>query len=134
MRTAAERLTEWRSEMTVTGGRVGLAEEVLWLCARLDEAEQRAWDALAALPSLPGPPIVVVAVDAPGAETALAESEPVTMAADVTCNCVQALVDEQAEDEGLWFEAETAAEAYLQQELRCLHRVIEAHRTDRAHG
>ena len=32
---------------------------------------------------------------------------------------------EQAEDEGLWFEAETAPEAYLQQELRRLHAVIE---------
>jgi hypothetical protein len=28
------------------------------------------------------------------------------------------LVDEQAEDEGLWFIASTAPEAYLQQELR----------------
>lgn len=36
-----------------------------------------------------------------------------------------ALVDEQAEDEGLWFIARTAPEAYLQQELRRLHAVIE---------
>lgn len=35
------------------------------------------------------------------------------------------LVDEQAEDEGLWFIAETAAEAYLQQELRRLHAAVE---------
>ena len=35
-------------------------------------------------------------------------------------------VDAQAEDEGLWFVAETAAEAYLQQELRKLHAQIEA--------
>ena len=35
------------------------------------------------------------------------------------------LVDEQAEDEGLWFVAETAAEAYLQQELRRLHAAVE---------
>ena len=35
------------------------------------------------------------------------------------------LVDQQAEDEGLWFEALTAPEAYLQQELRKLHAVIE---------
>ena len=35
-------------------------------------------------------------------------------------------VDEQAEDEGLWFVAATAPEAYLQQELRQLHAVIEA--------
>jgi hypothetical protein len=36
------------------------------------------------------------------------------------------LVNEQAEDEGLWFVAATAAEAYLQQELRKLHAAIEA--------
>ena len=36
------------------------------------------------------------------------------------------LVKEQAEDEGLWFEAQTAPEAYLMQELRRLHAVIES--------
>ena len=35
------------------------------------------------------------------------------------------MVDEQALDDGLWFVAETAAEAYLQQELRALHACIE---------
>ena len=35
------------------------------------------------------------------------------------------LVDKQAEDEGLWFEALTAPEAYLQQELRKLHAAVE---------
>jgi hypothetical protein len=40
-------------------------------------------------------------------------------------NAIQELVDKQADDEGLWFEAETAAEAYLQQELRKLHAAIE---------
>jgi hypothetical protein len=39
---------------------------------------------------------------------------------------VRALVSEQAKDPGLWFEAETAAEGYLQQELRKLHAAIEA--------
>lgn len=38
---------------------------------------------------------------------------------------LQALVDEQAKDDGLWFEALTAPEAYLQQELRRLHKAIE---------
>lgn len=38
---------------------------------------------------------------------------------------IRAVVDEQAEDEGLWFEAQTAPEAYLQSELRRLHEVIE---------
>jgi hypothetical protein len=43
---------------------------------------------------------------------------------------VLALVAEQAEDEGLWFIAQTAAEAYLQQELRRLHAAIEEGRSD----
>lgn len=38
---------------------------------------------------------------------------------------IKAVVDEQAKDDGLWFFAETCAEAYLQQELRRLHAVIE---------
>lgn len=38
------------------------------------------------------------------------------------------LVEEQAKDEGLWFVAETAPEAYLQKALRNLHRVVEAER------
>ena len=40
-------------------------------------------------------------------------------------NPAQRVVDEQAEDEGLWFRAQTAAEAYLQQELRRLHAAVE---------
>lgn len=35
------------------------------------------------------------------------------------------LVAKQAEDEGLWFQAKTAPEAYLQQELRKLHAAVE---------
>ena len=38
---------------------------------------------------------------------------------------IRQVVDEQAENEGLWFEAQTAPEAYLQFELRRLHKVIE---------
>jgi len=37
----------------------------------------------------------------------------------------RAIMDEQAEDEGLWFRAETATEAYLQHALRRLHAAIE---------
>ena len=37
----------------------------------------------------------------------------------------KALVEEQAEDWGLWFIARTAPEAYLQEALRRLHKVIE---------
>ena len=36
------------------------------------------------------------------------------------------MVREQAEDDGLWFEAATAAEGYLQQELRKLHAAVES--------
>ena len=36
------------------------------------------------------------------------------------------MVAEQAKDEGLWFVARTAPEAYLQQELRRLHGLIES--------
>ena len=39
---------------------------------------------------------------------------------------LRTLVDRQAEDEGLWFDAATAPEAYLQQELRRLHAAVEA--------
>lgn len=35
---------------------------------------------------------------------------------------LRALVEAQAEDDGLWFIARTAPEAYLQQELRRLHK------------
>jgi len=40
------------------------------------------------------------------------------------------VVDEQAEDEGLWFIAMTAPEAYLQQELRRLHAAVESSQED----
>lgn len=38
---------------------------------------------------------------------------------------IRAVVDEQAEDEGLWFVGRTAPEDYLQAALRRLHEVIE---------
>jgi hypothetical protein len=40
-------------------------------------------------------------------------------------NQLGAVVDAQAEDDGLWFLAQTAPEAYLQQELRKLHAMVE---------
>lgn len=49
---------------------------------------------------------------------------------DNFCQGCQLMVDEQAEDEGLWFQAKTAPEAYLQQELRKLHRCIEQTRRE----
>lgn len=39
---------------------------------------------------------------------------------------LQALVDEQAEDAGLWFFAVTASETYLQHGLRKLHAAVES--------
>jgi len=42
---------------------------------------------------------------------------------------IRKLVNTQAEDEGLWFDAETAPEAYLQHHIRILHALIE-HYTD----
>lgn len=47
------------------------------------------------------------------------------LAMALTLADLQKIVDEQAEDEGLWFIAETAPEGYLQQELRRLHAAIE---------
>jgi len=38
---------------------------------------------------------------------------------------IKVVVAAQADDDGLWFEAGTCAEAYLQQALRRLHAVIE---------
>ena len=40
-------------------------------------------------------------------------------------SALQAIVNEQAENEGLWFIAKYATEAYLQSELRRLHEAIE---------
>jgi hypothetical protein len=47
-------------------------------------------------------------------------------AVDAGAKAARTLVNEQAEDEGLWFQARTAPEAYLQQELRRLHTAVEA--------
>ena len=38
---------------------------------------------------------------------------------------LKAFVSKQAEDDGLWFDSEDIATAYIQQELRNLHREIE---------
>ena len=38
---------------------------------------------------------------------------------------IEVVVDQQANDEGLWCEAETCAEGYIQQALRRLHAAIE---------
>lgn len=46
----------------------------------------------------------------------------------IMANDISVLVDHQANDEGLWFVAKTAPEAYLQQALRRLHAAIEKQR------
>jgi hypothetical protein len=38
---------------------------------------------------------------------------------------IEQFVANQANDEGLWFVAQTGAEGYLQQELRSLHKAVE---------
>lgn len=43
---------------------------------------------------------------------------------------IRKLVDEQAEDAGLWFVAQTAPEAYIQMHLRRLHALIEHYTCD----
>ena len=45
---------------------------------------------------------------------------------------ISAVVDKQAKDEGLWIRSSSIVEAYLQQELRYLHAVIEVE-TKRTH-
>lgn len=44
---------------------------------------------------------------------------------DESIKRIMNVVAEQAEDEGLWFVAETAPEGYLQDQLRRLHEAIE---------
>lgn len=44
----------------------------------------------------------------------------------MTLKDLKTLVEHQADDEELWVYAETTLEAYLQQELRRLHGMIEA--------
>jgi len=52
-----------------------------------------------------------------------AESERDRLKAEL--KAIRDMVDKQAEDEGLWFDAVTCPEAYLQRELRKLHAAIE---------
>ena len=61
-----------------------------------------------------------------GVEEAIPESILDVVAAARILLEARQLVDAQAEDDGLWFEAQTAPEAYLQQELRRLHAVVES--------
>ncbi len=45
--------------------------------------------------------------------------------AETKLQALRLLVDTQAKDEGLWFEAPDAPTAYIQQALRRLHHAIE---------
>lgn len=40
--------------------------------------------------------------------------------------CIRVAVNKQADDDGIWFRAEHATEAYLQQELRKIHSIVES--------
>ncbi len=51
--------------------------------------------------------------------------KPYTRAHPDSSQGVSALVDRQAEDDGLWFPATTASEAYLQAALREIHKAVE---------
>ncbi len=51
--------------------------------------------------------------------------EPLYALASTDSKPTRALVNQQAEDEGLWFVARTAAEGYLQSALRELHQAVE---------
>ncbi len=91
--------------------------------ARLRELEQRVKDFNAL--RLPGQPLGVHMGTYSLVNDllrALLDAEPEEPEGDR----LQRIVNEQAEDDGLWFVAETAPEAYLQEQLRRLHAAIEA--------
>jgi len=44
----------------------------------------------------------------------------------MTTDDLKRLIEAQANDEGLWFTAQTAPEAYLQEALRRLHGAVES--------
>ena len=56
----------------------------------------------------------------------MASNGEIKIEKDVPASDPLAIVLGQAEDAGLWFQARTAPEAYLQQELRRLHAAVEA--------
>jgi hypothetical protein len=56
---------------------------------------------------------------------ALAEEHNARRKCEIALHSIRKVVDSQANDNGLWFVAYTASEAYLQQELRKLHDMIE---------
>lgn len=58
-------------------------------------------------------------------EAKLAKAKAELEKCNAKLSAIQAAVNDQAEDEALWFEAERITESYLQAALRRLHRVIE---------
>lgn len=60
------------------------------------------------------------------AYAAMLAAAPPAQAPQPVAKEIRAIVDRQAEDDGLWFQAQTAPEAYLQAALRVLHAAIEA--------
>ena len=75
---------------------------------------------------------MTASTDAHSAHQVVSVGPPQNFAVCKTCEdshivlaALQTLTAEQAEDDGLWFLAQTTPEAYLQQELRRLHVAIE---------
>ena len=64
--------------------------------------------------------------DHPNVKFAQAERQKLVAGAGARRDRLRGLVDAQANDDGLWFVARTAPEAYLQQALRRLHAAVEA--------
>jgi hypothetical protein len=78
--------------------------------------------------------IVQAIQDCQGGSLGVRDSD-IVEAAQLACTAImwsgpaqiRQLVDKQAEDDGLWFRAQTAPEAYLQAALRNLHEEVERH-------
>lgn len=111
-----------------------LVEQIKAAEARADVAEAQAaalrralWDAAAALAHVPSP--MVPSIMARATLAASAGDAGKGWCSPALAAELKTLVDEQAEDDGLWFETTSASEAYLMQELRRLHAAVEA-----AHG
>ncbi len=68
--------------------------------------------------------MVLMSKSKPSVDEVLAVLADLVEAARKYANSQQ-IVNKQAADDGLWFAATTAPEAYLQQELRRLHAAIE---------
>ena len=90
--------------------------ELLGLCRKA---------ALGYLHALEAAGLVKVAEPAQGSWPALWVASKREGALAAKLQSISSIVGTQAEDQGIWFQAETSAEAYMQQELRKLHAAVE---------